>query len=146
VTQRRPSPLAVVFAVLSALAGCELIADFDQSKLDENRTVGPTPLPTTDGAVAVVPDGSTQFDGALLRDDASTTPVSDASASDGGAPLQPVDGLDASVADAAPEAAVQDAGSDDAALDAAPDAAPVDAGTDAGREPEDAGLELFADV
>jgi hypothetical protein len=143
VIKRRPSSLAVVFALVSSLVGCELIADFDQSKLDENRTIGPTPLPVTDGAVPLVPDGSTQLDGALLREDGGgPSPQSDAAVTDAGPPLGPVDDLDASVTDASADGAAQDAAAEDAALDAAP----VDSAVDAAEPPEDASLELFADV
>jgi len=118
---------------LAALSACELIADFDQDKLNDNRTIGVTPLPTLDGAVAVVPDGSLRADGALTRDDAGTL-------ADGATP-----GADAAAPDAShdPDA---DAAPSDAGLDAA---APVDAGTASGQNDamvRDADLELFADV
>jgi hypothetical protein len=89
------------------LCACEVIADFDRQKLEEQRTIGPTPLPTVDGATPLIPDAA-QPDGALIgpgRDD------------DGGL-------------DAALEAA--DAG--DAAADAASTADA--AGLDAASEPE----------
>lgn len=58
--------------MLAMLCACEVIADFDREKLDERRTIGPTPLPTLDGAVALIPDAA-QPDGALIgRDDAGS--------------------------------------------------------------------------
>jgi hypothetical protein len=129
---------------LLSLPACELVASFDQSKLDQNRTLGPTPLPTLDGAVAVVPDGSLRFDGALVRDDtgvpspgdAATDAARDASADDASDGQLP----DADVLDAAVDAGASDAGNAGDAGDL--DAAPADAG------PRDAGLapDLFADV
>jgi hypothetical protein len=113
--------------VISALSACELIADFDQSKLDGDRTVGT--LPTLDGAVALVPDGG-GLDGALIRDDAGTwsadsaaSPVqkpSDAAMPDAARPVEDASGLDAEL----PPSASEDAGPDDATtdlVDAAPD-------------------------
>jgi hypothetical protein len=97
--------------VLSSYAllgtGCEAVADFDPKKLEQDRTVGPVPLPTLDGATANVPDAQVGQDGALIRPEESdagpTTPMperdagdldanvtqDDASADDAG---QPVDG------------------------------------------------------
>jgi hypothetical protein len=142
--------LPLCFALLS-LPACELVASFDQSKLDQNRTLVPTPIPTLDGAVAVVPDASLRFDGALVRvdtgvpapADAAADAASDASlndASDGQLP-------DAALVDAgdAGDAGAGDAG--DAGAGDAGDAGNVDAGPLDGG-PQDASLapDLFADV
>jgi hypothetical protein len=51
--------------LLAMLCACEVIADFDREKLDDTRTIGPTPLPTLDGAIALMPD-ATRPDGALI--------------------------------------------------------------------------------
>lgn len=64
--RRRLSPLLLGLFVAPALAGCELIADFDSEEA-EGRTVPVTPLPTLDGAVALMPDGSVR-DAALVSD------------------------------------------------------------------------------
>jgi hypothetical protein len=137
-------------SVLLSLPACELVATFDQSKLDENRTLGPTPLPTLDGAVAVVPDGSLRFDGALVRDDTGVPSpgdaATDASAADASSGQPDAEVADASTLDAAVvEDAAVDAGASDAgdAGDASSlDAAPSDAGPpDAGDPPD-----LFPDV
>jgi hypothetical protein len=57
--------IAIGCAMLSA---CELITDFERDKLDEQRTLGPTPLPTVDGAIPLMPDAAYP-DGALIRPD-----------------------------------------------------------------------------
>jgi hypothetical protein len=130
---------------------CELVARFDQSELDENRTIGPTPLPTLDGAVPVFPDGSLRFDGALVRDDTGVAPA-DAASTDA-AVRDASDASDGLVPDAdlsAPDAEAGDAGQGSDAGDG--DAGDGDAGNgDAdSREagPQDAMLppDLFADV
>ncbi|MET0343260.1 MAG: hypothetical protein ABW252_19785 [Polyangiales bacterium] len=75
---RRPPLHAMLLGLLlsSALAGCELIADFDSEEV-EGRTVPVTPLPTLDGSVALMPDASVR-DAALVTD----PPLPDAGASD----------------------------------------------------------------
>lgn len=138
---------------LLSLSACELVATFDQSKLDENRTLGPTPLPTLDGAVAVVPDGSLRFDGALVREDTGVrsdtgAPIPGDAATDAPRDASPNDASDGQTADAdvgdagAADTGVDDAGAGDAGDAGDLDAAPADAG------PQEAGLapDLFADV
>jgi hypothetical protein len=107
-------------ALCIALAGCEVIVDFDRDKLDDQRTLGPTPLPNADGAIAVVPDAA-RADGALIGPDEE----------DAGA-------LDAALLDAA----LADAG--DGASESA-DAAGIDAATgDVGTDGLDASLIVTA--
>ena len=130
--------LLLLFCGSLLVPACELVARFDPSELDENRTIGPMPLPTLDGAVPLLPDGSLRFDGALVRDDAgvardAATPT-DASVSDAS---------DARVPDAdliAPDAEAGDAGQLDDAGDAA--AAIQEAGPGDAMAPS----ELFPDV
>jgi len=127
------------------VSGCELIASFDPSELDQNRTLGPTPLPTLDGAVPLLPDGSLRFDGALVRDDTGVPSDRDATPGDATAPTDASvsDASDGQVPDAdlsAPDGAAGDAGQAE------------DAGDDADAEIRDAGPrdaaapDLFADV
>lgn len=92
--------------VLAPLAACEVVADFDRQKLDEKRTIGPTPLPSADGAVAVLPDAAARPDGALVSPTERDAGELDAAAD---------------AADAAADA------SDDASAPALTDAAGIDA-------------------
>ena len=138
---RRTSPLfspLAALALLSSISACEVAADFDPKKLDKDRTVGPTPLPTQDGATASAPDAEVEQDGALIK-----PPESDAEvvAKDAGrlTDAGPV-AADAAVADAsvpdmdaavtADGGAVSDAGLQ--AEDASLDAQAADAARDAG--------------
>lgn len=94
--------------VLCTLSACEVIADFDRGKLDEKRTIGPTPLPRFDGAVAPMRDAS-RPDGALIGPppDAAHEDDKDASIIEMGGldanavPEVDTDQLDASTADPA---------------------------------------------
>lgn len=52
--------------LLASLAGCELLADFDSEEAT-GRTAPVTPLPTLDGSVPIVQDGSVR-DAALVSD------------------------------------------------------------------------------
>ncbi|HEY6876903.1 MAG TPA: hypothetical protein VI299_02745 [Polyangiales bacterium] len=76
--------------VVCMLSACEVIADFDREKLDEKRTIGPTPVPHFDGSVAPMSDASSP-DGALIGPppDASREADKDASSLE-------MSGLDAS--------------------------------------------------
>jgi len=72
--------LAAALVSSSLIAGCELIAEFDRSKVPVAADGGDASVPTTDAAVtdadASIPDGSVQ--------DASTDlDASDAAATDG---------------------------------------------------------------
>ena len=134
--------LLLLFCGSLLLPACELVARFDPSELDQNRTIGPMPLPTLDGAVPLLPDGSLRFDGALVRDDTgvgrdAATP-SDAAVSDASDAHAPDADLSAPDASDAPDADAGDAGQ----LDDGGDAAAIQ---DAG--PQDAmAPDLFADV
>lgn len=96
--------------LLVCTSACEVIANFDPKRLDTDRTVGPVPLPTADGAVALIPDAGELPDGALIRPEASdaqvTTPVGDA-----GMGLDAASAVDAAVSVDAGEPA-QDAASE----------------------------------
>lgn len=123
--------IAWVLCGLGVLSACELIADFDQDKLNDNRTIGVTPLPVLDGAIAVVPDGSLRADGALTRDDAGLPP--DAAGDAGASDVPDAEVASDGAVDASDASALRDAGDADAAE--ADDAAITDAG-----------LSLLADV
>lgn len=56
---------ASTWLLFVSLSACEVVADFNRDKLDEQQTIGPTPLPSADGAVALMPD-SGRPDGALI--------------------------------------------------------------------------------
>jgi hypothetical protein len=118
--------------------GCELVADFDDDKLNEGKTMGPMTIITPDGAVAVVPDGSIRSDAALVRPndpDAS----SDAGLVDGEVPNDAAGQLDADLtldASADPDATAVAPVTEDAATDAdlAGDASAADASAPDGGE------------
>lgn len=58
--------VACILTISLLFCGCELIADFDEAESDD-RTVGPTPIPTLDGSRPIVVDGSVR-DGAVVQD------------------------------------------------------------------------------
>jgi len=106
--------LSVTCALVLTLStsACEVVADFDPKKLDEDSTIGPVPIPSLDGSTALMPDAAL-VDGAQIRPvqpDAEVRESEDA-------------GLDAS-----PEGAATDAASDGAAS-ASDDAGNGDAAT-----------------
>jgi hypothetical protein len=100
----------VIACVLAPLAACEVVADFDRQRLDEKRTIGPTPLPSADGAVAVLPDAATRPDGALVgpaeRDagelDAAADAAADASDDASTPALTDAAGIDAALGEVDP--------------------------------------------
>ena len=94
----------VLAPVLACISACEVIANFDPKRLNTDRTVGPVPLPTADGAVALIPDAGELPDGALIRpeeSDAEVAPV----AGDGGMGLDAASAVDAAVSADASEPA-----------------------------------------
>jgi hypothetical protein len=111
---RRLLPPLLLFGLLLASSACEVAASFDPKKLETDRTIGPVPLPSVDGAVVNIPDASASLDGALIKPpetDAQLPQVSDAAA------------LDAATAEDAASGELADASSDDAGADAGNDAA-----------------------
>ena len=88
VNPRRPrllsDSLLVALLLASALAGCELIADFDGDELP-GSTTPVRPLPVLDGAMPVLPDSSVR-DAALVTD----RPDAAASAGDASAVFAPL--------------------------------------------------------
>ena len=66
VASRRSPLVACILTISLVFGGCELIADFDEADQDE-RTVGPTPIPSLDGSRPIVLDGSVR-DGAVVQD------------------------------------------------------------------------------
>ena len=72
VAPSRSPVVACVLTISLFFSGCELIADFDEGDTND-RTVGPTPIPTLDGSRPIVVDGSVR-DGAVVQDlDAAST-------------------------------------------------------------------------
>jgi hypothetical protein len=134
--------LLPLWCALLLSPACELVASFDQGKLDQNRTLGPKPLPTLDGSVAaVVPDGSLRFDGALVREDTGVPTPADAAA-DAARDAALYDASDGQL----PDADLADAGPSDAGPDGG-ETNDVDAGpADAGPVDADLAPDLFADV
>lgn len=106
----------VLAPVLLCSSACEVVADFDPKRLNTDRTVGPVPLPSADGAVALIPDAGSLPDGALIGPE-----VSDAEAAhpaDGGHDAGDA-GWDLDAASALDAAGSSDAG--ERAEDAAPE-------------------------
>ena len=72
--------------LLLASSACEVVADFDPKKLETDRTIGPVPLPSLDGAVALIPDANFDTDGGPVipnqQPDAEVTTPGDAGAPD----------------------------------------------------------------
>jgi hypothetical protein len=104
------SGLVVACAVL--LGACEVIAGFDRDRLEEQRTIGPTPLPNADGAVALTPDAGA-LDGALIgpgRDEAGVLDAAaEADAGDAAVPaVADAAGIDAEVIAEEPDATIVD--------------------------------------
>jgi hypothetical protein len=81
--------------LLATLCACEVIADFDRDKLDETRTIGPTPLPMLDGAIALMPD-ATRPDGALIGPEDGDSGLDSGAAAEDAAISTDAAGLDAS--------------------------------------------------
>ncbi len=80
--------------MIALLGACEVVADFDRDKLDEQRTIDPTPMLRLDGAIAQFPEAGA-MDGALIgpgSDDAGL----DARAADA-SNAAPIEGLDSSI-------------------------------------------------
>ena len=103
--------LAPVFACVNA---CEVVADFDPKRLNTDRTVGPVPLPTADGAVALIPDAGELPDGALIS--AEVTDAQVAQHEDGGIGLDAASTVDATVSTDASEPGPDAAGQADSAV------------------------------
>ena len=102
------TPLYLLIPVL-ALAGCELLVDFDRTKIPSDAADASTIIPGNDGSVEPT-DGSTDTDGATDEDAAVTD------GGDGGTEV--TDGGDAGDSDGSTD----DGGSDDAGDDDAGDA------------------------
>jgi hypothetical protein len=115
---------AVACAAIAATPGCELIVDFDRSKIP----VSDASLPIPDGQGP--DDGSTPDANPGGNPDAGPDATGADATTDGAPPGD--DGGDASPGEDAADSAAPDAGPD-AALDAAPDGAPdLDAASDDG--------------
>lgn len=146
-------PLACAFLLLLGSSACELIADFDEGKLEQSRTIGPTPIPELDGS-AIVADGSIIDDASLVRpampdagDAALDSALADGASpgdageqGDGATPTDAAEPSDASAADAnaADGSALEDASVADASL---PSDASADAAATADAAASDASLD-----
>jgi hypothetical protein len=102
--------LLVLLPVLVCASACEVVANFDPKRLNTDRTVGPVPLPSSDGAVALIPDAASLPDGALIQPEASDAQVAHARG-DAGSGLDAGSALDAAASSDAGEPA-QDAASE----------------------------------
>lgn len=73
------------------MSGCEVVANFDERALDD-RTIGPTPIPQLDGAVASMPDAS--MDGAIVQPESDASRPDAGNVGDGGNVLGPEPSVD----------------------------------------------------